>query len=78
MRFLLILIAVFVFVLLIRTLLARPTATTRSKPSNGETIVPCRYCGLHIPKSEAVFSEPGYFCSAAHQHQWLQKQNPGQ
>lgn len=74
MRFLLILIAVFILVLFIRTLFSKPAKKPQSKRKNGETMVPCSQCGVHVPKSEAICSEPRFFCSTAHQQQWLEEQ----
>lgn len=32
----------------------------------GESIVACVHCGLHLPRSEAVSGEAGWFCGDAH------------
>jgi len=35
-------------------------------PSDGERMVDCSECGLHLPISEAVQSQGRYFCSEEH------------
>ena len=32
----------------------------------GESIVECVHCGLHLPRSEAISAEAGWFCGDAH------------
>ena len=82
MRFLLILIVIFLAVLSLRALLAKPANTTntekpRHKPGGNESMVPCAHCDLHIPKSEAVSSQGRFFCSTEHQLAWQHKQDGG-
>ena len=31
-------------------------------------MLPCRWCGVHIPQTEAVRGRLGNYCSVAHQH----------
>ena len=35
-------------------------------PSTHETMVACAYCQLHLPRSEAVWSEEKAFCGQPH------------
>ena len=30
------------------------------------TVVPCEYCGVHIPKGEATLADGHYFCNNQH------------
>lgn len=32
----------------------------------GEDMVRCSYCGVHLPKSESIYSKTRYFCSDEH------------
>lgn len=42
----------------------------RPEPDAGpEPIVRCDLCGVHVPRSEAVFDGERRFCSAAHRDQ---------
>ncbi|MDP2805654.1 MAG: PP0621 family protein [Gallionellaceae bacterium] len=38
-----------------------------SKPA--EEMVRCKLCGVHLPKSESIFSEGEYFCCDAHRRE---------
>ncbi|MBN1378442.1 MAG: hypothetical protein JXA04_04335 [Gammaproteobacteria bacterium] len=72
MRLLLILLAAVFFVLAVRALLTKPAEKRTPKKVKGEAVVPCSLCKLHIPKSEAFYSDNHFFCSANHQRQWLE------
>lgn len=43
-----------------------PVAPPDSAESASESIVACVHCGLHLPQSEAVPGEAGWFCDDAH------------
>lgn len=32
----------------------------------GEDMVRCAHCGVHLPRSEAIFSKDEYFCTNEH------------
>lgn len=72
MRFFLLLALVFAVVWLFRgsrrrDLPGSPTATPQpDTPLAGERIVACVHCGLHLPRSEAISGEAGWFCGDAH------------
>lgn len=40
-------------------------------PKQAENIIPCAYCGLHIPMSESVSFDNVYYCSDAHRKAFL-------
>jgi uncharacterized protein len=46
------------------------------KPQQVKSVnsVQCAYCGLHLPKSEAISKDDNYYCSKAHL-QAAEKQN---
>ena len=41
-------------------------ASERAKPAEPEVIVQCRYCSVHLPKSEAIAQEDRFYCSKKH------------
>lgn len=43
-----------------------PTRKPRSARAEGERMVDCTQCGVHLPISEAVESQGRYFCSEEH------------
>lgn len=46
-------------------------AVARSKHKvEGEPMVECTLCGIHIPQSESVTDEGKHFCSDAHHLSW--------
>ena len=71
MKFLLLLVAVFVLLWLLRgsvQRLRRPPPGT--KPPGADTapqpMLRCAQCGLHLPRDEALPGRGGVFCGAAH------------
>jgi hypothetical protein len=40
---------------------------TKRRTPKIENTVKCRYCGTYLPKSEAIQSDKGYYCSQQHQ-----------
>lgn len=36
-------------------------------PAEGETMVKCVQCGVHLPRSESIMSRGAFYCSAEHQ-----------
>ena len=77
MKFILFLIAVFVLLWLLRNALGRrgggaaPPAAQAPQP-----IVACRYCGLHLPRDEALPGRGGVFCGEAHRTAFEKEQAP--
>ncbi len=75
MKFFLLLAAFFVVIWLIRGGRRRhppgpppqaPAAPPAEAQPPSESIVACMHCGLHLPQSEAVAGEAGWFCGDAH------------
>jgi len=46
--------------------LRRGGEATRKPPTDGERMVDCSQCGVHLPVSEAVEARGRYFCSDEH------------
>ena len=70
MKFLLLLIAVFVLLWLLRASLRRgrrpPPASKPATPDSPQPMLSCAHCGLHLPRDEALPGRGGVFCGAAH------------
>ncbi len=41
----------------------------RPQPGAGEDMVQCAQCGVHLPRSESITTQGGFYCSAEHQRQ---------
>ena len=67
-RYLFLALAIWVAILIVRHLLHR-RLTARQTPTTAKSVhsVQCAYCGLHLPKDEAIQSAGLYFCSREHQ-----------
>jgi len=71
-KFLLLLIAVFVLLWMLRGSWRRMRPPPGSQPPGSQsppspqTILACAQCGLHLPRDEALPGRGGVFCSAAH------------
>ena len=70
MRLLILLLAVLLFLFALRALFLPPKQRQATKKLN-EAMVPCSYCQLHLPKSEAIARDGLFFCSAEHQQQYF-------
>jgi uncharacterized protein len=46
--------------------LNRPDSTTPAE-RGPEDMVKCAHCGVNLPRSEAIFSQGEFFCTAEHQ-----------
>jgi uncharacterized protein len=44
----------------------RDGEASRKPPADGERMVDCSQCGVHLPVSEAVEARGRYFCSDEH------------
>ena len=73
MKFLLLLIAVFVLFWLLRGSWRRtrrpPPPPPSAKPAEADEPQPmlsCAHCGLHLPRDESLPGRGGVFCGAAH------------
>ena len=57
------------FIFLIGRHFLRSTGKTAAKTINrkGVDMVQCIHCGVHLPKEEAIYDEPNFFCCEEHQ-----------
>jgi uncharacterized protein len=42
----------------------------------GDQMVRCTWCQVHVPESEALRDKGEWFCSSAHRDRYLQEQRP--
>ena len=71
MKLLLLLIAVFALIWLVRGSLRGRTPPPGARPPNASPKAPqamltCAHCGTHLPRDEALPGRGGVFCDAAH------------
>lgn len=64
-RFLLITLAIWLAIVIIRQLITRPAKQVARRTVSGD-MVRCAHCGLHLPKEEALREGDAYFCSQEH------------
>ena len=78
MKLLLVLLAVFVFLWLMRASVRRhlPPRTGTPPPAAPRPMVTCLQCGLHLPADEALPGRGGVFCDEAHRAAF-EKTHPG-
>ncbi|MGD9163795.1 MAG: PP0621 family protein [Chromatiales bacterium] len=71
LRYLLLILAFWGLYLIIRHLL-RQRKQRQPPPGNRKAVdsVQCAYCGLHLPREEALRNGNRYFCSQAHLDSW--------
>jgi uncharacterized protein len=43
----------------------------RPRPGEGEDMVQCAQCGVHLPRGESFAAQGRYYCSAEHQRAHL-------
>ncbi len=65
-RTLLIVIAIFVALIIIKRLLAGRPQTPPAQ-AQAPKLVQCAHCGVHVNEAQALRSGDHYFCSADHQ-----------
>ncbi|MEO7114737.1 MAG: PP0621 family protein [Caldimonas sp.] len=78
MKLILFLVAVFVLLWLLRGALGRRDGgrTPPAAPPAAQTIVACAYCGLHLPRDEALPGRGGVFCGDAHRTAFEKERTP--
>ena len=81
MKFILFLVAVFVLVWLLRGALGRRggggnNSAAPPAPQAPQPIVACSYCGLHLPRDEALPGRGGVFCGDAHRAAFEKERTP--
>ena len=66
MKILLFLVAVFVLLWLLRGATSRRTPRGGVRPQPPQPMIACAFCGVHLPRDEALPGRGGVFCGDAH------------
>jgi uncharacterized protein len=66
MKILLFLIAVVVLLWLLRGVAVRRGPRGGAPPKSPQPMIACAYCGVHLPRDEALPGRGGVFCGDAH------------
>jgi uncharacterized protein len=66
MKIVLFLIAVFVLLWLLRGATGRRPGVGARPPAQPQPMIACAYCGVHLPRDEALPGRGGVFCGEAH------------
>ena len=66
MKIVLFLVAVVVLLWLLRGTTARRRQTGAAQPPSPQPMIACAYCGVHLPRDEALPGRGGVFCGDAH------------
>lgn len=69
MKTLFLIISIVLVVWIVRFMLSQNKQVTTKKQKSVEKIVPCAYCGLHVPIDEAVIADQKSYCCADHAEQ---------
>ena len=69
-RFLVVLIAVIAVILIARRLWRRPSASRPPRVASSP-MVRCAYCGLYLPKEDALEADGEAYCSPDHRDRHL-------
>jgi len=70
-RLIVIAVAIWLALYLLRRLFNRSTPTPTDKTTAGspENMVRCAQCGLHLPEAEAIAHQGRYYCCEEHRRQ---------
>jgi uncharacterized protein len=66
MKILLFLIAVVVLLWLLRGAAVRRGPRDGARPKSPQPMIACAFCGVHLPRDEALPGRGGVFCGDAH------------
>jgi uncharacterized protein len=66
MKIVLFVIAVVVLLWLLRGATTRRRPDSAAQPSSPQPMIACAYCGVHLPRDEALPGRGGVFCGDAH------------
>lgn len=67
MRYLLLIFAIWVGVMIIRHFMRHSgKQEQKSRPAPVQDMVRCKHCGIHFPRAEAVMQGNDTFCSTEH------------
>ena len=76
LRLLLIALAVWIIIALIRNHRSRRSALKKRRENQAiDSIVPCEVCGTHVPETEAIVEAGKFYCSREHRDQARNSRN---
>ena len=75
MKILLFLVVVFVLLWLLRGATTRRRGGAARPPPAPQEMIACAYCGVHLPRDEALPGRGGVFCGDAHRTAFEKAQN---
>ena len=75
MKYLLFLVVVFVLLWLLRGATSRRRGGAARPPPAPQEMIACAYCGVHLPRDEALPGRGGVFCGDAHRAAFEKAQN---
>ena len=78
MKYVLVTVAIFVLIWLLRNALERlrgPTTRRPAAPRGPQAMLACAQCGVHLPRDEALPGRGGAFCTEAHRASY-ERANP--
>ena len=75
MKILLFLAVVFVLLWLLRGATSRRRGGAARPPPAPQEMIACAYCGVHLPRDEALPGRGGVFCGDAHRTAFEKAQN---
>jgi uncharacterized protein len=65
-KYLLVIAVVIAVYLIVRSGRTKSGGTPPASTTRDEDMVPCRVCGVHLPKSEALSSQGDFYCTEEH------------
>ncbi|MGD9000299.1 MAG: PP0621 family protein [Granulosicoccaceae bacterium] len=68
LRLLIIALAVWIIIVLIRNARARKQVSDKRPANKVENMVSCVQCGLHLPEKDAIRDGDHFFCSEQHRN----------
>ena len=70
-RFIILAVVIWIIYMMVKRLIAGNADTEQKTTKPLEDMQQCKYCGMHVPQTEAIENNGDYFCSKQHlkQHQ---------
>lgn len=66
MRFLLLVIAIFIGFMIVKHFMASRRVQTKKKLPESTPMVRCEQCGVHLPRQDAISADGKYYCNDEH------------
>ena len=65
-RFIILAIVIWIIYMMVKRLIAGNPDTEQTEAKPLEDMQQCKYCGVHVPQTEALENDGNFFCSAHH------------